>query len=168
MPEVDVYIGIGSNLDDSVEHVVCGIRELAQMKDTECVAHSSLYDSPPMGPPQQPDYINAVVRLRTALEPLALLDGLQAIERAYGRTRGGERWGPRTLDLDILLYGDWQIDNDQLQVPHPRLHERAFVLYPLQELVGDIEVPGRGPLRELVKHCPRADLRRLALPREFP
>jgi 2-amino-4-hydroxy-6-hydroxymethyldihydropteridine diphosphokinase len=161
-PETDVYVGIGSNLNDPIDQVVRGIRELGLMADTEHIAHSSLYASPPMGPPEQPDYINAVVQLRTAMEPLTLLDSLLAIERVHGRARG-EHWGPRTLDLDILLYGDRRIDDQRLVVPHPGLHERAFVLYPLQELAGDIQVPGRGSLRELVKHCPRGDLRRLEL-----
>ncbi len=161
--KVDCYVGIGSNLDDPIAHVKQGIRELGQLTGTERVAHSSLYASPPMGPPQQPDYINAVVKLRTTLEPLALLDRLLAIERRHGRTRGGEHWGPRALDLDILLYGDQQIDHERLRVPHPGLHERAFVLYPLEELAGDIDVPGRGRLRALAKHCPRGSLRRLEI-----
>jgi 2-amino-4-hydroxy-6-hydroxymethyldihydropteridine diphosphokinase len=157
---VDAYIGVGSNLDDPLEHVRRSIRELAQLAENTVVAHSRLYASPPMGPSDQPDYINAVVRVRTALEPLALLDQLQAIERAHGRVREGQRWGARTLDLDLLLYGLRFIDHERLVVPHPGLHERAFVLYPLQELAGDIEVPGRGWLSELIRHCPRGDLRR--------
>jgi 2-amino-4-hydroxy-6-hydroxymethyldihydropteridine diphosphokinase len=157
---VDAYIGVGSNLDDPLEHVRRSIRELAQLTENTAVAHSRLYASLPMGPSDQPDYINAVVRVRTALEPLALLDQLQAIERAHGRVREGQRWGARTLDLDLLLYGSRFIDHERLIVPHPGLHERAFVLYPLQELAGDIKVPGRGWLSELIQHCPRGDLRR--------
>jgi 2-amino-4-hydroxy-6-hydroxymethyldihydropteridine diphosphokinase len=167
MPEVlcalrvDTYIGIGSNLDNPIDHVMRGLRELGQIPDTEHVAHSSLYVGPPMGSSHQPDYVNAVARLRTALNPLVLLDDLLAIERAHGRVRTGEHWGPRTLDLDILLYGDCQIDSARLVVPHPGLSERAFVLYPLQELIGDIEVPGQGRLSALIARCPRGDLRRL-------
>ena len=158
---VDTFIGIGSNLDNPTAHVVRGISELGNMTDTTQIAHSSLYASPPMGPPQQPEYINAVVRLSTALQPLVLLDALQDLERVHGRVRGSERWGPRPLDLDILLYANREIQNERLEIPHPGLHERAFVLYPLLELAGNIEIPGHGPLRELVKHCPRSDLRRV-------
>jgi 2-amino-4-hydroxy-6-hydroxymethyldihydropteridine diphosphokinase len=160
-PKVDVYVGLGSNLNDPIGHVTRGLRELARIKNTEAVAHSCLYASAPMGPPEQPHYINAVAHLRTALAPLALLDELSEIEQAHGRVRGQERWGPRTLDLDILLYGDREIRSETLIVPHAGLHERAFVLYPLQELAGNLEVPGRGPLRELVQRCPRGELRKL-------
>jgi 2-amino-4-hydroxy-6-hydroxymethyldihydropteridine diphosphokinase len=160
-PRVDVFIGVGSNLNDPLRQVVCAILELGQIRNTDYVAQSSLYASPPMGPPGQPDYVNAVVQLSTGLKPLALLDELQAIERAHGRLRGAERWGPRTLDLDILLYGDRCIESERLTVPHPGLHERAFVLYPLQEVVGDRDVPGLGNLRALVRRCPRGELRRL-------
>lgn len=158
---VNAYIGIGSNLDNPKSHVIRGLGDLEDLTATCVVGHSSLYVSPPMGPPQQPDYVNAIVSLHTALEPLALLDALQSIERAHRRVRDGEQWGPRTLDLDILLYGDRQIQDERLVVPHPGLHERAFVLYPLLELANNIEIPGRGPLCELVKHCPRGDLRRV-------
>jgi 2-amino-4-hydroxy-6-hydroxymethyldihydropteridine diphosphokinase len=160
MPRTDVYVGIGSNLDDPVDQVERGIDELARLEETEQVAHSRLYVSPPMGPPQQPEYINAVVHLRTALKPLDLLKALQAIEIAHGRARG-LRWGPRTLDLDILLYGDQIIHHERLTVPHPGMHERAFVLFPLQELVGDLDIPGRGSLRALAQRCPPGELRRL-------
>ena len=160
---IDAYIGIGSNLDNPADHVVRGFSELGNLTDTNRLARSSLYASPPMGPPQQPDYINAVVRLNTALQPLVLLNALQTIEHAHGRIRHGEQWGPRTLDLDILLYGDQEIQNERLTIPHPGLHERAFMLYPLLEVAGDIEIPGRGPLRDLVEHCPRGDLSRVEI-----
>lgn len=160
---IDAFIGIGSNLDAPIEQVGRAIDELGRMAASRLVARSSLYASPPMGPSEQPDYINAVARLRTTLEPLALLDELLAIEGAHGRVRGTEHWGPRTLDLDLLLYGNWRIDSERLSIPHPGLHEREFVLYPLQELVGDIDIPGRGRLRTLVSRCPRGELARLEL-----
>lgn len=162
-PRIDAFVGVGSNLEDPPKQVVCAILELSRIPNTEYVAQSSLYASPPMGPPGQPDYINAVVRLSTSLKPLALLDVLHAIERAHGRVRGAEHWGPRTLDLDLLLYGDQRIEAERLTVPHPGLHERAFVLYPLQEIADGLDIPGRGGLHELVQRCPRGALRRLEI-----
>lgn len=123
-------------------------------------AYSSLYKSPPMGPPDQPEYINAVAQLDTELSPEALLEALLALEKRHGRERG-EKWGPRSLDLDILLYGNEQIDNERLTIPHPGLPERAFVLYPLQEIDKDLTIPGQGPLRDLLARCPRGGLERL-------
>lgn len=158
---VDAYVGIGSNLDDPIVHVTQAIAELSALCATGCIAHSSLYHSSPMGPADQPHYINAVVRLRTELKPLELLDELLNIERAHGRIRTAERWGPRTLDLDILLYGDRRINEPRLSVPHPGAHERAFVLYPLVEIDPEIYIPGRGTIAELISHCPRGELKRL-------
>lgn len=122
------------------------------------MACSSLYRSAPLGPANQPDYVNAVMAVETALAPLALLDALQALETAFGRVRHGERWGPRTLDLDILLYGSEILATDRLTVPHPGLAEREFVLYPLQEIAPDLNIPGLGPLADLVRRCPRRGL----------
>ena len=162
MPEqADVYVGLGSNLDNPERHVRRALSDLDGIPRTECTARSSLFASPPMGPPDQPDYVNAVARLRTSLAPLALLDALQSIEQAHQRTRDGQRWGPRTLDLDMLLYGDRRIDGDRLTVPHPGLHERAFVIYPLLEVVGDIDIPGHGKLESLAARCPRGELTRV-------
>lgn len=155
---IDTYIGIGSNLCDSRLQVEQAIAELRQLSESNCVAQSRLYRSPPLGPQNQPDYINAVARLRTRLEPLKLLDELQAIETQRGRVRSSQRWGPRIIDLDILLYGDWQIDDPRLIVPHPELSRRAFVLYPLMEVNPELEIPGWGALGELIHHCPRGDL----------
>jgi 2-amino-4-hydroxy-6-hydroxymethyldihydropteridine diphosphokinase len=104
-----------------------------------------------MGPSEQPDYINAVAAIDTELSPHALLDALQDIEQAHGRVRKGERWGPRTLDLDVLLYGEQVIDDQRLIIPHPGIAERAFVLYPLYEITGeDFNIPGHGPLQALL------------------
>ena len=155
------YIGLGSNLDNPRRQVVTAIEELDAIPRTHCSARSSLYRSPPLGPPDQPDYINAAAKLDTTLEAAELLEALQKIERSHGRVRGRERWGPRTLDLDILLYGDTRIDAPGLTVPHPGLHERAFVLYPLGEIAVNIEIPGRGKLSALQARCPRGRLEKI-------
>jgi len=106
-----------------------------------------------MGPQDQPDYVNAVMSITTSLTPLALLDILQSIEQQQGRVRGAERWGPRTLDLDLLLYAEQVINLPRLKIPHPGLHERSFVLYPLFEIAPSLVIPGRGALATLLQHC---------------
>ncbi len=162
MSGVLAYIGLGSNLQDPVDQVARALTALADLPETRCVARSALYASPPMGPQDQPDYINAVACLSTALAPRDLLASLQAIERAHGRVRNGTRWGPRTLDLDILLYGGRQIHEPGLSVPHPGIPERAFVVHPLAEIAPrDLVLPGHGPLALLLSRCPQGDLRRL-------
>ncbi|MBT8420301.1 MAG: 2-amino-4-hydroxy-6-hydroxymethyldihydropteridine diphosphokinase [Gammaproteobacteria bacterium] len=147
---VTAYIGVGGNLGDPVTTVRSALAELGKLPRTSLRAMSSLYRSSPMGPANQPDFINAVAQIHTTLAPLALLFALQAIEHQYGRVRTGARWGPRTLDLDLLLYGDRQITEDVLTVPHPGLFDRAFVLYPLHEIAPDRVVPGRGTVRALL------------------
>ncbi|MCP3669275.1 MAG: 2-amino-4-hydroxy-6-hydroxymethyldihydropteridine diphosphokinase [Gammaproteobacteria bacterium] len=149
---VAAYIGLGSNLDDPAEQLSRAFMALAQIQNTRLVRYSSLYQSPPMGGMEQPDYINAAAVVDTALKPAELLQQLQVIETAQGRTKG-ERWGPRTLDLDLLIYGSSIIDTPDLKVPHPGMHDRAFVLYPLYELSPDLEIPGRGQIIELLKNC---------------
>lgn len=144
------YIGIGANLGDPVAQILDAIQALdTQLPDTAVVARSSLYGNPPWGPVAQPDYVNAVAEVETRLSPRMLLQGLQQIERAAGRTRDGVRWGPRLLDLDIVLYGDQIIDEADLQVPHPGLVERDFVWFPLLQLNPDLEIPGLGRLQWL-------------------
>jgi len=155
------YIGLGSNLDDPAAQVRRALDALVRLPDSRLHSHSSLYHSAPLGPADQPDYVNAVAALDTDLDAHALLHALQAIETAQGRVRGDQRWGPRTLDLDLLLYGDAVIDDAELTVPHPGLPVRAFVLYPLMEIVPGLTVPGRGSLQELVARCPRDGLARL-------
>jgi 2-amino-4-hydroxy-6-hydroxymethyldihydropteridine diphosphokinase len=117
-----------------------------------------------MGPQDQPDYVNAAALLGTELAPLEFLDQLQAIEVAQERVRGAQRWGARTLDLDLLLWGREILHHSRLQVPHPGLHERAFVLYPLAEIDPDLWVPGRGALRDLLAACPDSGLVRVEPP----
>ncbi len=149
-----IFIGLGSNLDDPLGQLQRAIAALRRLPGTEVVGCSRFYRSAPMGPQDQPDYVNAVVELRSSLQPLALLDALQAIEAAQGRVRDGQRWGPRTLDLDLLLYAGQDIELPRLQVPHPGLPERNFVLYPLQELAPDLVLPDGRDLAELVHQCP--------------
>lgn len=148
-------------MDEPVTHVRQAIQELGHLNQGELINRSSLYKSKPMGPANQPDYVNAVVSIKTELEPLVLLDALQAIETAHGRLRSDLRWGPRTLDLDILLFGQKVINQARLIIPHPGLHERAFVLYPLQEICPELMIPGKGQLSSLLQSCPADGLKKL-------
>lgn len=157
---VAAFIGLGSNLQDPRAQLVRAFDELAAIPATRLAARSPLYRSDPMGPPDQPDYINAVARLDTRLPAETLLDALQAIEQAHQRQRT-VRWGPRTLDLDLLLYGDAVIAVEHLQVPHPQMHQRAFVLYPLADIAPTLVIPGHGPLPELLAARPPVGLERL-------
>ncbi|MBM2829704.1 MAG: 2-amino-4-hydroxy-6-hydroxymethyldihydropteridine pyrophosphokinase [Gammaproteobacteria bacterium] len=122
---------------------------------------SSLYRSKPVGPENQPDYINAVVMLDTALSALTLLNHMRAIEDQQGRIRDSERWGPRTLDLDLLLYGNEKIHDKHLIVPHQEMHKRNFILYPLHELSPEIDIPGHGPLAILIQNTGQEDLEKI-------
>jgi 2-amino-4-hydroxy-6-hydroxymethyldihydropteridine diphosphokinase len=143
------FVGIGANLGDPVAQVHAGVAALAALPHTRLVAASSLYRTAPLGFTAQADFVNAAALLESALAPRALLDHLHAIEAAAGRERRFKD-APRTLDLDLLLYGDATIDEPGLALPHPRLHERAFALAPLVELDPDCVIPGRGPARELL------------------
>jgi len=156
-----VYVGLGSNLDDPISQLTRAIEELHQIRKTKLLIASSFYRSNPMGPQDQPDYINAAAKLETHLGPLELLDELQIIEQQHHRVRKQQQWGPRTLDLDLLLYGDQQIHHERLTVPHYAMHERAFVLYPLSEIDPELIVPGLGTLSSLIDNFSREDLQRL-------
>jgi len=157
------YIGLGSNQADPLTQVNAACAALQRLPKTQVTACSSLYQSAPMGPQDQPSYINAVVALDTKLAAEQLLDGLQQIEQQQGRVRKAERWGPRTLDLDILLFGDQQISSERLQVPHYHMHARAFVLYPLAELQPELRMPDGTALQTLLQRCPRGELQPLAV-----
>ena len=159
---VIAYIGLGSNLAEPVAQIKSARIAIASIAGVKELAFSSLYHSLPMGPQDQPDYVNAVMGVATDLLPMDLLHCLQNIENNQGRVRKGERWGARTLDLDILLYGDQEIDLPDLTVPHKGLAERSFVLYPLFEIAPYILVPGKGFIANLVTKCPLAGLTRLA------
>ena len=155
---VRAYIGLGSNLGDPLAQLRSAVKALAQLPGSRLTAVSRFYRSSPMGPSDQPDYLNAVAMLDTRLGAEQLLDALQAIEQAQGRVRGPERWGPRTLDLDLLLYGAECIDSERLQVPHPGIAERGFVLYPLADIAPELVLPDGRSLRELLAACPREGL----------
>ena len=142
-------VALGSNLEDPEAQVNRGFDDLAAIADTEVVARSRLYRTAPVGYVDQPDFVNACALVETRLAPRALLDALLAIEKRHGRVREIPN-GPRTLDLDIILYGDRVIDEPGLKVPHPRAHERAFVLKPLLDVWPDAVIPGRGRVADLV------------------
>ncbi len=154
------YIGLGSNLEAPAEQIKTALIDLQSLPATQLLKTSSLYASPPMGPQDQPDYINAVALLDTTLPAHDLLDALQAIEQQHGRQRK-RHWGERTLDLDILLYGQQMIEDERLRVPHPGLTQRAFVVYPLLEIAGDIMIPGQDNLQAIASRCPRDTLQQV-------
>lgn len=155
-----IYIGMGSNLAAPDQQLRSAVEALAQLPDTNLVGVSAFYQSDSLLP-GQPRYTNAVAALNSDLAPLDLLDALQAIENDQGRERL-ERWGPRTLDLDILLFGERLIDEPRLKVPHYQMHLRAFVLYPLAELApADLQLPNGQTLSELLAACPFVGLERL-------
>ncbi|MEW8625416.1 MAG: 2-amino-4-hydroxy-6-hydroxymethyldihydropteridine diphosphokinase [Candidatus Thiodiazotropha sp.] len=159
---VSVYIGLGSNLQNPKRQVETALEELAQLPDTSLLDHSSLYRSRPVGPQDQADFINAVAHLSTALAADSLLDALQQLEQQHHRVRE-RRWGPRSLDLDLLLYGDRTIDTPRLKVPHPEIAKRSFVLLPLHEIAPTgLRIPGLGLLQTLVTGTERSDIERLA------
>ncbi|WP_323004400.1 2-amino-4-hydroxy-6-hydroxymethyldihydropteridine diphosphokinase [Denitromonas sp.] len=146
---VAAFIGLGANLGDPVAAIADACRALGALPDTTFIARSGNYRTAPVGVSGQPDYINAVARIDTRLSPMALLVALLDIEARNGRTRDFAM-APRTLDLDLLLYGDQQIALPGLQVPHPRMHERAFVLAPLAELAPTLDIPGIGSIDSLL------------------
>jgi len=155
-----IYIGMGSNLADPAEQLRSAVEALAQLPQSALVGVSSFYQSDSLLP-GQPSYTNAVAALDSSLAPLDLLDALQSIENGQGRERL-ERWGPRTLDLDILLFGDRMIDEPRLKVPHYHMQERAFVLYPLAELApADLRLADGRDLKDLLAACPFVGLERL-------
>ena len=151
---IAAYIGLGSNLDAPGAQVEGALRELDALPQTRLIARSRLYRTAPWGGIAQPDFINAVAALDTHLDAHRLMRELLAIEHRAGRRRDGERNGPRVLDLDLLLYGEEQFAEVDLQIPHPRLHERAFVLVPLAEIAPDLIVPGHGTVRSLAARLP--------------
>lgn len=144
------YVALGSNLGDSRQQLLHAIDALANLPHTRVLARSRFYRTPPWGVRDQPDFINAVVTLETPLPPHALLDALLEIERAAGRQRGGLRWGPRTLDLDLLHIDGHTISDEKLTLPHPHIAQRAFVLLPLRDVAPELELPGQGRVDELL------------------
>lgn len=141
---IEAWIGLGANLGDRAATLDAALGRIDRLSDTRLCAVSRYYFTPPWGDTDQPEFLNAAARVQTALTVGELLRGLLGIERDLGRERSKRRWGPRVIDLDLLLYGDQCIEGPELTVPHPRLHERAFVLVPLLELAPDLVIPGRG------------------------
>ncbi|WP_445767445.1 2-amino-4-hydroxy-6-hydroxymethyldihydropteridine diphosphokinase [Rheinheimera sp.] len=158
---VRCYIGLGANLTTPIVQLQQAVVALRQLPDSQLLAVSSFYGSKPMGPQNQPDYVNAVAAIDTRLLPQQLLDALQQIEQQQGRVRKAERWGPRTLDLDILLYGDQVIATERLTVPHYGLREREFVLYPLYEIAPTLSLPDGTVLSSLLAQVPLNGLQKL-------
>ncbi|USD64819.1 2-amino-4-hydroxy-6-hydroxymethyldihydropteridine diphosphokinase [Vibrio sp. SCSIO 43136] len=155
---INAYIAIGSNLNDPVSQAQQAIEALKSIPNSRLVSCSSLYSSTPMGPSDQPDYINAVALIETELTPLQLLDCTQAIEQEHGRVRKDERWGPRTLDLDIILYGNEVLDSERLTIPHYGMKVREFVLYPLAEITPNLVLPDGTQLAKLLRQVDRNGL----------
>ena len=157
--QTTAYVALGSNLGDRRAHLEAAFAALATLPGTRLAARSAIFETPPFGPPGQQPYFNAVVRLATTLSPHALLDELLAIEQARGRVRR-ERWGPRTLDLDLLLHGDAILRDARLTLPHPAMLERAFVLAPLHELEPELVLAGQ-PVSKHLSALDKTGIRRL-------
>ncbi len=156
------FIGLGSNLAKPRLQLENAVEALSKLPECHVLQVSSFYLSQPMGPKDQPDYVNGVVKMTSGLSPLCLLDQLQGIENKQGRERRGVQWGPRTLDLDLLIFGQLTMQTPRLTIPHYGMAERCFVLYPLADLVaGSFIIPGLGSLELLLEQCPREGLVRL-------
>jgi 2-amino-4-hydroxy-6-hydroxymethyldihydropteridine diphosphokinase len=162
----DAFIGLGSNLKDPAAQLARAVSALATLPETVLVAQSPFYASRPVGPQDQPDFVNGAVWLRTSLPPHQLLDELQSIEQKHGRERL-RHWGPRTLDLDILLYGERVLDDERLTIPHRELRNRDFAIQPLLDLKADLTLPDGTPVAELRRQCPDNGLRKLP-PADYP
>ncbi len=161
MTPLRCYIGLGANLDQPVAQLQHAVQALKQLPHSTLHAVSDFYGSKPMGPQDQPDYVNAVAAIDTTLSAEQLLDALQQIEQQQGRKRKAERWGPRTLDLDILLYGNQVIATERLTVPHYGLHLREFVLYPLYDIAPQLSLPDGTVLSSLLAQVPLNGLQKL-------
>jgi 2-amino-4-hydroxy-6-hydroxymethyldihydropteridine diphosphokinase len=144
------YIGLGSNLGDPIQQLHSALRAIAAIGSTRVVRHSRLYRTVPWGKSDQPEFVNAAAEIETGLSARELLDELLLIEQRAGRRRNAERWGPRILDLDILLYGQEIIDEPSLHVPHPHMRDRAFVIVPLADIAPHLQIPGMGGIGELL------------------
>ena len=162
MPWIPAYVALGSNLSEPARQIEAAFSELAKLADTQLVARSSLWKNPPLGPQEQPDFVNAAAGLLTTRAPQDFLAALQDIERRMGRTEPALHWGPRVIDLDLLVFGDRRSDEPGLSLPHPGLPQRNFVLYPLAEFAAELWVPGHGRVRTLQRQATGDGLERLA------
>ena len=153
-------LGLGSNVGDRMAHLQSAVDALDKHENVHVLGVSPVYETEAVGGPEQAPYLNAVVRISTLLDPRDLLTLAHRLEDARGRVRE-ERWGPRTLDVDLLTFTSFFVDTSVLTLPHPRAHERAFVLAPWYDLDPDAELPGRGPVRQLLQQVPRSGVRRL-------
>ena len=158
MTATRAYVGLGSNLNRPTQQLKRALSTLKTTPKIELFTHSSFYQSAPMGPQNQPNYVNAVAALNTTLDADTLLTTLQSIENQQGRIRDGHHWGPRTLDMDLLLYGETQQKSTRLTLPHPGLHLRNFVLIPLHEIAPDLIIPGLGKLQKIMNNIRIDDL----------
>ncbi len=158
-----VYVGLGSNMDNPQEQLQEAVKHIHNHEQVSVQTCSFLYESSPMGPQNQSNFINAVCQLNTSLTPIELLDFLQSVEQLHGRTRVGERWGPRTLDLDILLFNNLRMDNDRLTLPHYGMADREFVLVPLFEIAPDLIMQDGRRISVWVKECTLDGLKRLPI-----
>jgi 2-amino-4-hydroxy-6-hydroxymethyldihydropteridine diphosphokinase len=156
------YIALGSNLDSPREQIQRALEHISQLPSTLLIAHSGLYQSAPLGPVEQPEFINAVAGVLTQLPPIELLRALKQAEQSLGRQRPIVRWGPRSIDLDLLVHAQEQIESAELTIPHPGITERNFVLYPLLDIAPDLLVPGKGVVRTLAACVSVEGLRRIA------
>lgn len=157
-----VFAALGSNLGDREGHLLQGALDIADMEDCSTVVSSSIYETAPMGPQEQPDYLNCVCEFQCELDPFDLLAGFKLIERQHGRIQSTERWSARPLDIDILLFGEESIITAELTIPHVGIAHRSFVLWPLAELDPLLVVPGAGPVRQLQKTCEQFGIQRYA------
>ena len=155
-----VFVALGSNLGDREAHILQAADDIEQLQDCSSLQAASIYQTAPMGPQDQPDYLNSVCSFDCDLEPSQLLAELKIIERQHGRVQSTLRWTARPLDLDILLFGDQHIATPELTIPHPGIASRSFVLWPLAELQPDLVLPGLGPIQELMKTCEKLGIQR--------
>lgn len=156
------YIGLGSNLDGPARQITAAMDLIDELEDTRVEQRSSMFRSAPLGGIEQPEFVNAVVGILTRLEPSALLRALQGIERARGREPGGARWGPRVIDLDLLVYSRTVIASQDLTVPHPGIASRNFVLLPLREFAPDLVIPGLGRVATIAVNTKEPRIERIA------
>lgn len=162
MSGVRAFVGLGGNMGDPVAQIKAALSALDRSPQTRLIRHSGFYRTPPWGITEQAEFVNAVAEIETALSPRQLLQALLRIEVEAGRVRGEQRWGPRLIDLDLLLYGDARIDEEDLHVPHPRMLGRAFVMVPLAELEPSLSLPDHGPVNELLDALDQSQCIRLS------